>query len=69
MLFRKQIEPSCSYCIHGQKISERDVVCGKKGIVPVEGSCRKFRYDPIKREPPRPVALKTKGLTTEDFSI
>lgn len=69
MLFRKKIDPSCSYCVHGQQVSERDVVCGKKGIVPVEGNCRKFRYDPMKRVPSRPATLRTQGLKEEDFSI
>lgn len=69
MLFRKKIDPSCSYCVHGQQISERDVACGKKGIMAVESSCRKFRYDPMKRVPSRPATLRTQGLKEEDFSI
>lgn len=69
MLFRKKIEPQCGYCLHGKKVSERDVACVKKGIMPLEGSCRKFQYDPVKRVPPRPATLNTKRLREEDFSL
>lgn len=69
MLFRKDIEPRCAYCCRGQGISEREVACVKRGVVPVEHSCRSFRYDPLKRVPPRPAALDTGRLREEDFSL
>ncbi|MDN0032542.1 hypothetical protein [Oscillibacter ruminantium] len=69
MLFRKDIDPRCAYCRQGAQINEREVACVKKGIVPMEGSCRKFRYDPLKRMPPRPATLETTRLKEEDFSL
>ena len=69
MLFRKDIEPCCAYCQKGSVISEREVACVKKGIMPAEGHCRSFRYDPLKRVPPRPAALRTDNLKEEDFSL
>ena len=69
MLFRKNIDPRCAYCQRGQQISERDVACVKRGIVPVEHHCRAFRYDPLKRVPPRPAVLETGRLKEEDFSL
>ena len=69
MLFRKNIDPRCAYCRHGHQVNEREVACVKHGIVPVEHHCRAFRYDPLKRVPPRPAALNTKGLKNEDFSL
>ena len=69
MLFRKEIEPRCAYCKRGEQINDREVACVKRGIVPVEDSCRRFRYDPLKRVPPRPVALSTERLQQTDFSI
>ena len=69
MLFRKNIDPRCAYCQKGTVISETEVACVKKGIVPVEGSCRAFRYDPLKRVPPRPVKLDTEPLAYEDFQL
>ena len=68
-LFRKNMDPSCAYCTHGQQVNEREVACVKRGIVPIELHCRAFRYDPLKRVPPRPAQLSTDGLKEEDFSL
>lgn len=69
MLFRKDIDPKCAYCQRGAQINEWEVACVKRGIVPVESSCRSFRYDPLKRVPPRPAVLDTARLKKEDFSL
>ena len=69
MLFRKDIDPRCAYCQWGQQLSEREVACVKRGVVAVEHSCRSFRYDTMKRIPPRPVALNMRKLREEDFSL
>lgn len=69
MLFRKDIDPRCAYCKRGAQINEQEVVCVKRGIVPMESSCRSFRYDPLKRIPPRPAVLDTARLKEEDFSL
>ena len=68
-LFRKNMEPRCAYCQRGQQINERDVVCIKRGVVPVEHHCWAFQYDPLKRVPHRPVALNTTKMKEEDFSL
>lgn len=68
-LFRRDMDPRCAYCEKGQQINEREVACVKRGIVPVESHCRSFRYDPLKRVPPRPAALDTENLNEEDFSL
>lgn len=69
MLFRKDMEPSCLYCVYGRPFGENEVACEKKGIVEPGSSCRRFRYDPLKRTPPRPAVLDTSRLTEEDFSL
>jgi len=69
MLFRKRIEKSCTYCIHGTKLDEEQVLCIKKGIVSVCGKCRKFTYDPCKRVPIKAKALDFKKYGNEDFSL
>lgn len=69
VLFRKDIEPRCAYCQRGAQINEREVACVKRGIVPVESNCRSFRYDPLKRMPPRPATLDTTRLKEENFSL
>lgn len=69
MLFRKDIDPRCAYCTRGSRIGEDKVACVKRGIVPPEDHCAAFKYDPLKRVPPRPVKLDTDKLTPEDFEI
>lgn len=68
-LFRKNIEPRCAYCEKGSQINDAEVACVKRGIVAAEHHCGAFRYDPLKRVPPRPVKLETQTLKQEDFSL
>ena len=44
-------------------------MCLKKGIVPAGGSCRAFRYDPLKRMPPKPLRPDFSKLRDEDFVL
>jgi len=55
--------------MQGSQISEREVACVKRGVVPVESHCRSFRYDPLRRVPPRPASLDVTKLTEKDFSL
>lgn len=69
MLFEKKMEPRCAYCARGEALDEEQVACSKKGIMPAGGHCRAFRYDPLKRVPPRPAVLDTEKLNEADFSL
>ena len=69
MLFEKDIEPRCAYCKRGSPLGEDQVMCLKRGIMSAAGSCRSFRYDPLKRVPPRPAVLDTEKLNEADFSL
>lgn len=69
MLFRKKIQPSCSYCIHSARLADGQILCAKKGVVAPDGKCVKFRYDPIKRIPVKPKALDFSKYNPEDFSL
>ena len=69
MLFRKKIERACTYCSHGTVIDCDQVLCVKKGVVPLYGKCRKFCYDPCKRIPAKPKALDVNQYEAEDFSL
>lgn len=69
MLFRKKIERSCSYCAHSAKLDEDHVLCTKKGTMPTDGQCRKFRYAPCKRIPVKAKALDFSKYDQEDFSL
>lgn len=69
MLFDKDIEPRCAYCKRGTLLEDGQVLCVKKGVVAVSGSCRRFRYDPLKRVPPKPLAVSFAHLRDEDFTL
>ena len=69
MLFQKKIEPRCAYCQRGTQLDEEKMLCAKKGVVSRGGSCRAFRYDPLKRVPPPPCPLDLSGLKDEDFTL
>ena len=68
-LFRKNIEKRCAYCARGTTISDCEVACSKKGVVDSTYHCWHFRYDPLRRVPPRPAGLSTNAHKPEDFSI
>ena len=69
MLFRKKIERSCIYCVYSTKMDQENMLCTKKGVVPMDSACRKFRYDPFKRVPPRPKALDFSKNEEDNFSL
>lgn len=63
MIFSKDIIPMCLYCEHGTKIiATDDIICQRKGIVKPDFSCKKFKYNPINRIPPK------KTIVSNDFS-
>ena len=69
MLFDKNMEPRCGYCQWATPLDEGQMMCVKKGIVACAGSCGRFRYDPLKRTPPRPLAASFAHLKAEDFTL
>ena len=56
MLFEKKMDPRCAYCQRCAPLDEESVMCIKRGVVPAGFHCRAFKYDPLKRVPPRPPA-------------
>ncbi len=69
MLYQKKIEPRCEYCSRATALGDGEAICLKKGVVSAGDHCRAFRYDPLKRTPPRPASLKLDGLKEEDFVL
>lgn len=53
MLFGKNIEPRCVYCVHKSELDDNTGLCDIRGPVNLNFHCRKFRYDPLKRIPPK----------------
>lgn len=68
-LFQKKIEPRCAYCARGQNLSDDQIACPKKGVMSPGSFCSSFRYDPLKRVPPRPIKLGGSSLSAEDFKL
>ncbi len=67
-VFNKKLPKRCEYCVHGNKSQfTNEVLCLKKGIVEVGDSCRKYKYDPLKRSPVR--EMPADNYTAEDFKI
>ncbi len=66
--FSKSVEPSCSYCRYGVLCRGTDtVVCEKKGLTRADEFCRRFRYDPIKRQPKKIRVIEK--ISGEEFKI
>ena len=67
---KADIVKQCGLCEIGRPAPDgKSVLCIRKGVMPLDARCGKFRYDPLKRVPPRPVSLATERLSQEDFSI
>lgn len=58
--FNKEVEPACEYCARGRKSADGEqILCLKKGVMPLYGRCSHYRYDPLRRTPkPKPVLAK-----------
>ena len=53
-LFGGGIEPDCGYCVHGPGPAAQ---CARRAGAN-GAACRAFRYDPLRRTPVTPPALK-----------
>lgn len=69
MLFRKNITRSCSYCQYGTTMEKDQILCCKRGVVSAFYKCRKFRYHPCKRIPPKMKALDLQKYEDTDFTL
>ena len=67
-LFQKKIEPAAPTAPVGA-LSEDQVICDRKGVMSAGSSCRSFKYDPLKRVPPRPAKADFSRLKDEDFVL
>lgn len=68
-LFQKEIEPRCAYCAKGAPLDGGRILCAKKGVVEPGSSCGRFRYDPLKRVPPKPAVPDFSKLSDDDFRL
>lgn len=68
-LFKRDIDPMCIYCALSHQLSAMEIVCVKKGVRKATDHCRHFRYDPMRRIPPRPKKADFSGHSPEDFTL
>lgn len=58
-IFNKDLPHACSYCVYGREsLFSGEILCSKRGVTSVRDSCRKYKYDPLKRVPER-VKIRT----------
>lgn len=69
MLFRRKMPRSCLYCAHGTRLEDGQILCTKKGVLPEDSKCFRFRYDPCKRIPVKAKALDFSSYQDTDYSL
>lgn len=69
MLFKKDIEPSCTYCRYGRPLGNNEIGCIKLGIVSVDGRCKRFAYNPLARKPTMHLPLNKDRYDEKQFSL
>lgn len=67
-LFGANIVPACEYCEHVmQSFDGNKKLCDKRGVVEASHKCRRFVYDPLKREPRKP--LPVEKIDASEFEL
>lgn len=58
----------CENCFNGRLSADgSSVLCVKNGIMRLDSTCKKYKYDPLKRRPKRPKVIG--GFRDEDFAL
>ena len=66
--YNKKLPHRCEYCEYGKSLEgTNEIVCKKRGITLKDDSCRKYKYNPLKRTPEE-ITLQG-NFSAEDFSI
>ena len=68
LLNKKAQAKQCGNCVFGKRVDDdTEILCKRRGVMRETDSCRRFRYDPLKR---RPVKHRLTGeFSAEDFSL
>lgn len=69
-VFKKDIEAQCKYCEFGSVSADKSAVLCQKagGVMQPFSKCRKFKYDPFKREP-KFLSFNNSEFEKDDFSL
>jgi hypothetical protein len=67
LMFNKDNPKLCAYCAWADKTAGEKMLCYYNGPVAADYKCRRYKYDPYKRNPSRrpdikPVVIDTKGV-------
>ena len=69
-LFRKKVDRACQFCSYALLTSEQHITCTKKKkLMPLDGKCTRFQYDPLKRVPSKAKALDFSKYEEFDYSL
>lgn len=68
-IFKSKEEPQCAFCEHGNPTANGEAIICRKvgGVMQPYSKCRKYKYDPFKREPK--VISFSGDFSKEDFEI
>ena len=67
-IFGENISPKCIYCETGINTKDgKEVLCRRMGVMQPDSFCKKFKYDPLKRQPE--ILKMMSGFKEEDFSL
>lgn len=67
-MFNKDLPKKCEYCLNATPLgSNNEMVCKIRGIVNSDDLCRRYKYDPLKREPKKQII--SSDYSPEDFII
>ncbi|MDR2752680.1 MAG: hypothetical protein LBB50_00020 [Oscillospiraceae bacterium] len=58
LLRTEEYAPVCAFCLFGKPSPDgASVLCAERGVMRKHSSCKKYAYDPLKRQPPRTPVL------------
>lgn len=66
--FGSSVPPSCDYCQYNDGAAGA-AACILSLSMPEDGSCPRYRYDPLRREPRPAPSLRPGGYDPEDFKL
>ena len=67
-LFPAKAYPACRNCAFGHGSNDgRNILCPHGGVVGPDFSCKKYRYDPLRRVPRRMPPLP--AFDSDDFKL
>ncbi len=68
-IFKGKTEPQCAYCEFAEIAEGSELAVCKKigGVMQLYSNCKKYKYDPLKRQPKSPVF--TSAFLKEDFEL